>query len=123
MKISSVKYSGSDVYPIERYCAAFLTDEGEVIIVDSTWDGRDNINWPFFNKGDVNRFVKDIMSGKKRSIRIAPIIGAIGWEVSNYNETLVDMAKTGRLVKAIIIEDIPQSVEILHHFAEKALKE
>jgi hypothetical protein len=99
MKITKVKYTGTDSYSIARHCAAFLTKTGQVILITSTWDDRDGVEWPFFNTGDAARTAKDIMKAKKESTSFAPIIGAIAWETSEYNDTLITMAKKGELVR------------------------
>lgn len=123
MKIRKVRYTPSNPNKIERHCAAFLTQTGQVLLVDSVWDSRDGVSWPFFNVGDAVRLATDIMKGKASSFRIAPIIGALAWESTKYDKNLVDMAKTGELINAIVIENAPDSVEELQHFASNALKE
>ena len=123
MKIRKVRYAPRIPGKIERHCAAFLTQTGQVLLVDSVWDSRDNVNYPFFNIGDAVRFASGLMKGKSSTLRIAPIIGALAWESTKYDKNLVDMAKTGQLINAIVIENIPDSIEELQHFASNALKE
>jgi len=123
MKIRKVQYAPHIPGKIERHYVAFLPQTGEAILVDAFWDTRDNVRWPFYNTGDAVRLASDIMKGKKKSTRIAPIIGALAWESTKYDETLVEMAKTGNLVNAIVIENIPDSVEELQAFASNVLKE
>ncbi len=47
----------------------------------------------------------------------------IAWETAKYDETIVAMAKAGQLINAIVIENIPDSIEELHNFASNSLKE
>jgi hypothetical protein len=125
LKIRKVKYAQPVPGKIERHCAAFLTQSGQVILVGSIFDEREGM-WPIFNSGDAIRLAKDIMEGKEKSVRIAPIfqgIGVIAWESTKYDKTLVGMAKAGQLINAVVIENIPDSVEELQHFASNALKE
>ena len=126
MKIRKVQYAQHVPSKIERHCAAFLTQTGEVLLVDSIWDSRDGVSWPFYNIGDAVRLASDIMKAKKKSTRIAPILqglGVVAWESTKYDETLVDMAKTGELINAIVIENVPDSVEELQRFAGQVLRE
>lgn len=99
MKITKVKYNGTDSYNIARHCAAFLTKTGQVILITSICDDRDGVEWPFFNSGDAVRTAKDIMKAKKKSTSFAPIIGAIAWETAEYNDNLITMAKEGELAR------------------------
>ncbi len=125
MKIRKVKYAQDIRGKIERHCAAFLTQSGQIIMIGSIFDKREGI-CPIFNSGDAVRIIKDIMEGKKKSVRIAPIlqgIGVVAWETTKYDETLVAMANAGQLINAIVIENIPDSMEELHDFASNALKE
>lgn len=123
MKIRKVRYAPRVPDIVERHCAAFLTQTGEVLLVDSVWDSRDGVNYPFFNVGDAVRLASDIMKAKKKSTRIAPIIGALAWESTKYDETLVTMAKEGQLINVVVVENIPDSVEELQHFAGQVLRE
>jgi len=125
MEIRKVRYAKSVPGKIEHHCAAFLTQSGQVILVGSILDEHEGI-WPIFNSGDAVRLAKDIMEGKKKSTRIAPILqglGVVAWESTKYDETLVAMAKDGQLINAIVIENIPDSVEELRHFAGQVLRE
>jgi hypothetical protein len=69
------------------------------------------------------------MGGKKKRLRIAPILPlgllltVAASETTKYDETLVAMAKAGQLVNAIVIENIPDSIEELQRFAVNALRE
>jgi len=117
MKIRKVKYAQPVPDKIERHCAAFLTQSGQVILVGFIG------TWPIFNSGDAIRLAKDIMEGKEKSTRIAPVIGVLAWETTKYDEKLVDMAKRGELINAIVIENIPDSIEELQRFAGQVLKE
>jgi hypothetical protein len=63
------------------------------------------------------------MKGKKKSTRFAPIIGALAWESTKYDEILVEMAKNGNLVNAVVIENIPDSTDELQSFASNTLNE
>jgi hypothetical protein len=121
MKIRKVKYAQPVPGKIERHCAAFLTQSGQVILVGTILDEQGI--WPILNSGDAVRLASDIMKAKKKSTRIAPVIGVLAWETSKYDEKLVDMAKTGELINAIVIENIPNSIEELQHFASNALRE
>jgi len=123
MKIRKVQYASRVPGRIERHCAAFLTKNDQVILIDSIWDSRDNVKWNFYNVGDAVHVATDIMKAKNKSTRIAPIIGALAWESTTYDENLVEMAKTGELVNAIVIENIPDSVEELQSFAGQVLRE
>ncbi len=64
MKIRKVRYAKPDPDKIERHCAAFLTQTGEVNLVRSILDTRLGV-CPFFNSGDAARLASDIMRGKK----------------------------------------------------------
>ncbi len=126
MKIRKVRYAPRIPGKIERHCAAFLTQTGQVLLVDSFWDSQDNVKWPFYNIGDAVRLASDIMKAKKKSVRIAPILqglGVVAWESTKYDETLVAMAKAGQLINAVVVENIPDSIEELQHFASNALRE
>ena len=126
MKIRKVRYAPRIPGKIERHCAAFLTQTGQVLLVDSVWDSRDDVNYPFFNVGDAVRLTSDIMKAKKKSTRIAPILqglGVVAWESTKYDEALVAMAKDRQLINAVVIENIPDSVEELQHFAGQVLRE
>ena len=126
MEIRKVRFAPHIPGKIEHHCAAFLTKTGQVLVVDSVWDSRDGVIWPIFNSGDAVRLAKDIMEGKKKSTRIAPILqglGVVAWESTKYDETLVAMAKDGQLINAVVVENIPDSVEELQHFAGQVLRE
>jgi ribosomal protein L19 len=123
MKIRKVKYAQPVPGKIERHCAAFLTQSGQVILVGSIL-GEQGI-WPIFNSGDAIRLAKDIMEGKKKSVRIAPILqglGVVAWESTKYDETLVAMAKAGQLINAVVIENVPDSMDELQRFAGDVLR-
>jgi hypothetical protein len=126
MKIRKVRYAPRIPGQIERHCAAFLTQDGQVILVNSIWDSQDSVSWPFYNTSDAVRLASDIMKGKKKSTRIAPIfqgLGVVAWESTKYDETLAAMAKDGQLINAIVVENIPDSVEELQNFAGQVLRE
>jgi len=117
MKINKVKYSENLPGIVQRHCAAFLTDKGDVILID-----RDNEGM-FLNTGIPMRIVKNIMKGKKKSTTVIPFPGVITWETTTYDENLVNMAKTGQLINAIVIENVPEAFEELEKFALRVLRE
>ena len=124
MKIRKVRYAEPDNRnKIDRHCAAFLTRSGDVILVTAMFDKSDNREYPFFNTGDAVRVARDIMKHKAKSLRIAPIIGAIGFESTSYDANLVEMAKSGQLTNAIVIENISDSEEELKRFARDIMTE
>jgi len=125
VKMRKVRYAQHVPGKIERHCAAFLTQSGQVILVGSIFDESESI-WPIFNSSDAVRLANDIMKAKKKSVRIAPILqglGVVAWESTKYDETLVAMAKAGQLINAVVIENIPDSVEELQRFASDTLKQ
>jgi len=117
MKIKKVKYSESLPGVIQHHCVAFFTAQGNVIIIDRDSEGI------FFNAGIPMRMAKNIMKGKGKSRIVIPFPGVITWETTTYDEEIVNMAKNGQLVNAIVIENVPESFEELEKFALKVLGE
>lgn len=125
MKVKKVIFSKIHPGRSKRHCAAFLTTSGQVILVDKFTDEVGDI-WPYFNSSDALRLARDVMEGKKKAIRIAPILqglGVIAWETRKPPKLLVDMAKNRQIVNCVVIENIPDNEEELYHFAMEALKE
>jgi hypothetical protein len=117
LKVQKVKYAERVPGRVERHCAAFVTQSGKVVIVASV-DG-----WPFYNIKDAVRLAENIMKGKKNSTRYMILPGITSWETTTYDKSLVEMAKAGHLVNAVVIENVPDSEEELQRFAGEVLRE
>lgn len=127
MKIAKVRFAKHTPGIIERHCVAFMTQSGEVVLVDSIFNKRDRVCFPIFNTSDAVRIASDVMRRKASSLRFAPtalrIAGLVAWERTEYNPNLVEMARTGQLTNVIVIENVPESIEELQRFAGNALRE
>lgn len=123
MQIRKLRYAPYVPGKVERHCAAFLTQSGQVIIINSIFDQHEGQSCPFFNSGDAAKIIKKIMSGKKSSTTVWPFPSVVVWEHTKYSEDLISMAKAGQLVNAAVIENIPESKEELQQVARSALNE
>ena len=112
MRIRKVSYVKHIPNKIEHHYVAFLTESDEVLLMG-----------PFLNSGDAQRVAGNIMKGKKSSLSIFPGIVVWVWEREKYDQRLVDIAKAGKLVNCLVVENAPDSMEELQRFARGILTE
>ena len=123
-----MRYAKATPGRIEYHCAAFLTRSGEVILIGQYVDKGDNITpssdlIPFLNSNDAASLAENIMRGKRSTFRVFPFPGIITTERITYPEDLVEMARSGQLVNAVVIENVPDSIEELERFAGNILRQ
>ncbi len=111
MKIRKVSYTKHVPDKIEHHYVTFLTESDEILLMG-----------PFLNNGDAARVAGNIMKGKASSLTVIPFPGVVVWEREKYDQRLADMAKAGKLVNCVVVENAPDSIDELQRFAGGVLR-
>ena len=112
MRVKKVRYTEHIPGKVDYHYIAFLTASGEVLLMGH-----------FLTAGHANKVANGIMSGKKSSSTFIPFPGVFIYEREKYDENFVNMVKAGEITNCIVVENAPESIEELRHFAGAILKE